>query len=112
MLRGAKTGPAGAGASIWVTGVRRGQSQARAQTPLAKWDDERGRLKVNPLADHDLHDVHAMPGPVTGLSILSMHEAFHRLAASRVRVPSSPASQSVPAAGGGNRISRANAVCM
>ncbi|MGQ2907693.1 MAG: phosphoadenylyl-sulfate reductase [Aliihoeflea sp.] len=38
-------------AEIWITGVRRGQSGARAETPLAEWDAQRGLLKVNPLAD-------------------------------------------------------------
>lgn len=47
------------GAAIWITGVRRGQSGARADTPLAEWDDQRGLLKVNPLADVTLEAIHA-----------------------------------------------------
>lgn len=42
------------GAAIWVTGLRRGQSGARAETPLAEWDAARGLIKVNPLADQSL----------------------------------------------------------
>jgi phosphoadenosine phosphosulfate reductase len=39
--------------------VRRGQSQARADTPLVEWDAQRGLLKVNPLADIDLPAIRA-----------------------------------------------------
>jgi phosphoadenosine phosphosulfate reductase len=46
-------------ASVWVTGVRRGQSGARAETPLAEWDAQRGLLKVNPLADLTLDEISA-----------------------------------------------------
>lgn len=47
------------GADIWVTGLRRGQSGARAATPFAEWDGERGLIKVNPLADWDIDAVQA-----------------------------------------------------
>ena len=47
------------GVSIWVTGVRRGQSGARAQTPLAEGDTARRLVKVNPLADWSLEQVKA-----------------------------------------------------
>lgn len=40
-----------AGADVWVTGLRAGQSESRAGTPLAAVDVERGLIKVNPLAD-------------------------------------------------------------
>jgi phosphoadenosine phosphosulfate reductase len=46
-------------AEIWITGVRRGQSGARAETPLAEWDAQRGLLKVNPLADVTLDEISA-----------------------------------------------------
>jgi phosphoadenosine phosphosulfate reductase len=46
-------------ASVWITGVRRGQSGARADTPLVEWDAQRGLLKVNPLADMTLDDISA-----------------------------------------------------
>ncbi|MEO3387937.1 phosphoadenylyl-sulfate reductase [Mesorhizobium sp. CAU 1741] len=52
-------GRALAGAAVWLTGVRRGQSGARAQTPLAEYDSERGLLKVNPLADLSLEEIAA-----------------------------------------------------
>ncbi|QKP78886.1 phosphoadenylyl-sulfate reductase [Methyloligella sp. GL2] len=40
-----------AGAAAWITGVRREQSGARAEMPLAEWDAAHGLIKVNPLAD-------------------------------------------------------------
>ncbi|MBL0936832.1 MAG: phosphoadenylyl-sulfate reductase [Rhizobiaceae bacterium] len=46
-------------AAVWITGVRRGQSGARAETPLAEWDAPRGLLKVNPLADLTLDEISA-----------------------------------------------------
>lgn len=45
------------GAAFWITGVRRGQSGARAQTRLAEFDAARGLVKVNPLADMPLDAV-------------------------------------------------------
>ncbi len=47
------------GAAIWVTGVRRGQSAARGDTPLAEPDTQRNLLKVNPLADVTLDEIRA-----------------------------------------------------
>lgn len=47
------------GADFWVTGLRRGQSGARAATPFAEWDAERGLIKVNPLADWEIDAIHA-----------------------------------------------------
>lgn len=58
------------GAQGWITGLRRYQSQARADVPLAEWDEERGLIKVNPLADWsdeqvsayiDAHDILVNP---------------------------------------------------
>jgi phosphoadenosine phosphosulfate reductase len=46
-----------AGADIWITGLRRGQSAARGGVPFAEWDDERQLLKINPLADWILADI-------------------------------------------------------
>ena len=40
-----------AGAAVWMTGLRAGQSQHRAGTPFAEEDALHGVLKVNPLAD-------------------------------------------------------------
>ena len=42
------------GASFWITGLRRGQSGNRADTPFAEYDAERGLIKINPLADWDI----------------------------------------------------------
>lgn len=39
------------GAAGWLTGLRAGQSADRAATPLAAFDEARGLLKLNPLAD-------------------------------------------------------------
>ena len=39
-----------AGASAWVTGLRREQSVERAETPLVEWDDSHEAVKINPLA--------------------------------------------------------------
>jgi phosphoadenosine phosphosulfate reductase len=44
--------PALEGLDAWVTGLRRGQSDARAQTPKVQTDAQHGgMLKVNPIAD-------------------------------------------------------------
>lgn len=48
-----------AGADLWITGLRRGQSANRAGVPFAEYDAERGLLKANPLADWDIEAVHA-----------------------------------------------------
>lgn len=45
-----------AGRTAWVTGLRRGQSVARAEVPFEQ-ADETGRLKLNPLADWSEADV-------------------------------------------------------
>lgn len=44
------------GRSAWVTGLRREQSDARAEVPFEDTDDA-GRAKINPLADWSLADV-------------------------------------------------------
>ncbi len=45
------------GAAFWITGVRRGQSGARAETPLAETDRARGLVKINPLADRTIEEI-------------------------------------------------------
>jgi phosphoadenosine phosphosulfate reductase len=45
-----------AGASAWVTGLRREQSDARGGVPFSE-ADQRGRIKFNPLADWSWADV-------------------------------------------------------
>jgi phosphoadenosine phosphosulfate reductase len=45
-----------AGRTAWVTGLRREQSEARAEVPFVDRDDA-GRAKLNPLADWSLADV-------------------------------------------------------
>jgi phosphoadenosine phosphosulfate reductase len=49
-----------AGASVWVTGLRRGQSGNRAETPFVEFDAERGMLKVNPLADWSIDQINGL----------------------------------------------------
>jgi phosphoadenosine phosphosulfate reductase len=44
-----------AGQRAWITGLRREQSEARAQVPLV--DESEARIKVNPLADWTWGDV-------------------------------------------------------
>jgi phosphoadenosine phosphosulfate reductase len=48
------------GASAWVTGLRRGQSGNRADTPFAEYDVERHLIKINPLADWDIDRIKAL----------------------------------------------------
>ncbi|MCO5731001.1 phosphoadenylyl-sulfate reductase [Rhizobium sp. SSA_523] len=43
-----------AGAEIWITGLRRGQSGNRAAIPFVEYDADRNLLKVNPLADWEI----------------------------------------------------------
>lgn len=47
------------GADVWITGLRRAQSDARAAVQFAEWDGERSLIKVNPLVDWDIDAVHA-----------------------------------------------------
>ncbi|GGM72553.1 phosphoadenosine phosphosulfate reductase [Thermogymnomonas acidicola] len=39
------------GRSAWVSGIRRGQTEARANTSRVEWDSVHGLWKFNPLAD-------------------------------------------------------------
>lgn len=48
-----------AGAGVWVTGLRRGQSAGRGEVPFTAWDDQHHLLKVNPLADWPLERLEA-----------------------------------------------------
>jgi phosphoadenosine phosphosulfate reductase len=41
----------------WVTGLRRDQSEERADTPKLAWDDKHGLWKANPLAEWTEKDV-------------------------------------------------------
>src|SRR4029078_12148344 len=61
-----------AGATIWITGRRRGQSANRAETPFAEYDAERHLLKVNPLADWDLDVIKAYVAD-NGVAINPLH---------------------------------------
>ncbi|MCH9764861.1 MAG: phosphoadenylyl-sulfate reductase [Alphaproteobacteria bacterium] len=47
------------GASGWITGMRREQSQGRGATEFASFDDTRQLIKANPLADWSLDRVEA-----------------------------------------------------
>lgn len=46
-----------AGASAWITGLRREQSSGRASVPFASWDAEYDLMKLNPIADWSLEQV-------------------------------------------------------
>lgn len=48
-----------AGASGWLTGLRRGQSAGRSNTPFAELDTATGVVKVNPIADWSLEQLNA-----------------------------------------------------
>jgi phosphoadenosine phosphosulfate reductase len=48
------------GASAWVTGLRRGQSGNRADTPFAEYDAERNLIKINPLADWTIDRINGL----------------------------------------------------
>jgi phosphoadenosine phosphosulfate reductase len=48
-----------AGAAAWITGLRRGQSNGRAEVPFATWDDAYGLIKVNPIADWTVEELEA-----------------------------------------------------
>lgn len=43
-----------AGASAWITGLRRDQSQGRAHVPFAQYDSALKLIKINPIADWSL----------------------------------------------------------
>jgi phosphoadenosine phosphosulfate reductase len=45
------------GADAWVTGIRREQSQTRANADFVEWDAKRSMWKYNPLADWTERDV-------------------------------------------------------
>ncbi|MEX2252888.1 MAG: phosphoadenylyl-sulfate reductase [Thermoleophilaceae bacterium] len=45
------------GVDAWITGLRRDQSPARAETPKLHWDEGRELWKLNPLADWSDDDV-------------------------------------------------------
>jgi phosphoadenosine phosphosulfate reductase len=61
-----------AGASIWITGLRRGQSANRADTPFVEYDADRHMLKVNPLADWDIERIRAYVGD-NGVPVNPLH---------------------------------------
>jgi phosphoadenosine phosphosulfate reductase len=48
-----------AGASGWLTGLRRDQSAERAHVPFAVWDAEHQLVKLNPIADWSLDKLEA-----------------------------------------------------
>jgi phosphoadenosine phosphosulfate reductase len=48
-----------AGAAVWITGLRRGQSSGRAEVPFAAWDEAYGLIKVNPIADWTVEELQA-----------------------------------------------------
>ena len=46
------------GVDAWLTGLRRAQSLTRMNVELFEWDNEHQKVKVNPLVDWTLDDVH------------------------------------------------------
>ncbi len=47
-----------ANVDAWITGLRRAQSVTRSEVEVVEWDETNQRIKVNPLADWSLDDVH------------------------------------------------------
>jgi phosphoadenosine phosphosulfate reductase len=47
------------GAQGWISGLRREHSEERSEVPLASWDEARGLIKVNPVADWTTQDLTA-----------------------------------------------------
>ena len=78
------------GAQGWITGLRREQSDARADVPLAAWDAERGLIKVNPIADWSTETLRPTSPPTISRSIRCTRRASSRSAARRARAPSQP----------------------
>jgi phosphoadenosine phosphosulfate reductase len=48
-----------AGKDVWITGLRRGQSVTRTDTPVLAFDEAHGLMKLSPLADWQEDDVSA-----------------------------------------------------
>ncbi|MEO0382398.1 MAG: phosphoadenylyl-sulfate reductase [Pseudomonadota bacterium] len=48
------------GADAWITGLRRDQSDNRKAIPFAEWDEARGLIKLNPLADLSSEGLNAL----------------------------------------------------
>ncbi len=46
------------GADLWITGLRRDQSNTRSKAGFTELDAQRGLLKANPLYDWSIEDVH------------------------------------------------------
>ena len=42
----------------WMTGLRREQAVTRTNLEIFEWDEANGKIKINPLADWSLADVH------------------------------------------------------
>src|ERR1700712_5937126 len=61
-----------AGASIWITGLRRGQSANRADTPFVEYDADRHMLKVNPPAHWAIKRIRAYVGD-KGVPVNPLH---------------------------------------
>lgn len=48
-----------AGVDAWITGLRRQQSVSRADDQIIEWDQANDKIKINPLINWSLEDVHA-----------------------------------------------------
>jgi len=45
-------------ADAWITGLRRSQSVSRSDADILEWDDANQKIKINPLIDWSLEQVH------------------------------------------------------
>jgi phosphoadenosine phosphosulfate reductase len=61
-----------AGASGWITGLRREQSELRSNVPFAAWDNDYRLLKFNPIADWTQDRLEAFIG-LNGIPINRLH---------------------------------------
>ena len=80
--------------SCWVSGIRRVDSETRADAPKFGWDERFGLWKLNPLADWDekqvwsyIKDHHVPYNPLhdQGYPVDRMHALHHRRARGRGR---------------------------
>jgi phosphoadenosine phosphosulfate reductase len=61
-----------AGASGWITGLRREQSSERSHVPFAAWDAEHQLIKINPIADWSLEALEAFIA-ANGIPVNALH---------------------------------------
>ena len=100
------------GAQGWITGIRREHSDERADVELASWDEERGLIKVNPIADWSTQELTAYIAE-NNVPVNPLHaRGFISIGCQPCTRAVQPASIRVPAAGGGSMRRRRSAGCI